>query len=93
MAAAAPPAVAPAPRTLRPRIGTRARPRPEDRLPPTTRWPAPSRYPRGQTGMTHGNGKACADRPRAPISPSLREWDCLFVFEMARRSVRLLRWA
>jgi hypothetical protein len=40
LATAARPAVAPAPRTRRPHIGTRARPRPEDRLPPATRWPA-----------------------------------------------------
>jgi hypothetical protein len=48
LAAAARPAVAPAPRTRRPHIGTRARPRPEYRLPPATRRPA--RYPRGQAG-------------------------------------------
>jgi len=48
LAAAARPAVAHAPRTRRPHIGTRARPRPEDRLPPATRRPA--RYPRGQAG-------------------------------------------
>jgi hypothetical protein len=51
LAAAARPAVAPAPETRRPHVGARARPRPEDRLPQATRWPAGlSRYPRGHAG-------------------------------------------
>jgi len=49
LAAAARPAVAPAPRTRRCHTGTRACPRPEDRLPPAPAGlPAIPFYPRNQ---------------------------------------------
>ena len=51
LAAAARPAVAPTPRTRRPHIGTHARPRPEDRLPPLPACDPVT--PAARPGMTH----------------------------------------
>ena len=65
LAAAARPAVAPTPRTRPPHIGTHARPRPEDRLPPATRRPA--RYPRSRPGITHRDGQSMRRRTKSSL--------------------------
>jgi hypothetical protein len=59
-------------RTLRPHIGTRAGPRPEDRLPPATRWPAGHPVtPAARPGMTHRDGQNMRRRTKASISPNI----------------------
>ena len=46
-------------------FGTRARPRPEDRLPPATRWPAGHPVtPTARPGMTHRDGQSMRRRTK-----------------------------
>ena len=59
LAAAARPAVAPAPRTRRCHIGTRACPRPEDRLPSAPAGLSAIPFtPAARPGMTHRDGQS-----------------------------------
>jgi len=68
-AAEARPAVAPAPRTRRPHIGTRARPRPEDRLPLAS--PLPPRPGQERPTVT---GEARTDGPEVPCRIFSHRW-------------------